>query len=184
MSQTSSTHPAQIGWDEYYQARELKTVPWYTEAGLVSDGDPVQAFGPRRGPDGTFSWANGARLYYLNLTANLHTQRDEQTFRGVEAIAVSRTDDVAAAASGRAILAGGLEALAAGDARRDRFGVHQQGPHAIGRGLERVRAGDIHQRIVSVSKCTARSARFVSVRTGRKSSTNGSAACSPRVSGA
>lgn len=31
MSQISSAHPAQIGWDEYYRARELKAVLWYTE---------------------------------------------------------------------------------------------------------------------------------------------------------
>ncbi|MGH7598405.1 MAG: class I SAM-dependent methyltransferase [bacterium] len=31
MRQTSSVHPAQTGWDEYYQARELKAVLWYTE---------------------------------------------------------------------------------------------------------------------------------------------------------
>src|SRR5215207_5192220 len=40
----------------------IGTAPWYYEERLVSDGDPVQAFGPRPGPDGTFSWANGARL--------------------------------------------------------------------------------------------------------------------------
>jgi SAM-dependent methyltransferase len=31
MSQTSSVHPAQAGWDEYYRGRELKDVLWYTE---------------------------------------------------------------------------------------------------------------------------------------------------------
>lgn len=78
----------------------IGTVPWYFEEGLVSDGDPVQTWGPRPGPDGTFSWANGARLYYQDLTSNFSAQRDEQAFRGFEAIAVSRTDDFAAAAAG------------------------------------------------------------------------------------
>jgi hypothetical protein len=82
-------HPGPIG-----------TLPWYFENGLVSDGDPAVAFGPRRGVDGSFSWANGSRLYYGNLTSNLSAERSEETFKGFEAIAVSRTDDVAAAAAG------------------------------------------------------------------------------------
>src|SRR5215216_3950518 len=77
----------------------IGTLPWYYENGLVSDGDPAVAFGPQPGPDG-FSWANGSRLYYANLTSNLSAQRDEQAFKGFEALAVSRTDDVQAAASG------------------------------------------------------------------------------------
>ena len=50
-------------------------------------------------PNGTFSWANGSRLYYVNLTSNLGATRDEATFKGYEAIAVSRTDNVQAAAA-------------------------------------------------------------------------------------
>jgi hypothetical protein len=78
----------------------IGTVPNYFEAGLASGGDPALAFGPVPGPDGMFSWANGSRLYYANLTSNLSTTRDEATFQGFEAVAVSRTDDVASAAAG------------------------------------------------------------------------------------
>jgi hypothetical protein len=77
----------------------IGTLPWYYEHGLVSDGDPALAFGPRPGPNG-FSWANGSRLYYANLTSNFNTTKDNEAFRGFEAIAVSRTDDVQAAAAG------------------------------------------------------------------------------------
>src|SRR5437763_411172 len=67
---------------------------------LVADGDPAVAFGPRPGANGTFSWANGSRLYYANLTSNFGATRSEEIFKGFEAIAVSRTDDASAAASG------------------------------------------------------------------------------------
>jgi hypothetical protein len=76
----------------------IGTLPHYDDHGLVSDGDPALAFGPTPDSSGHFSWSNGSRLYYANLTANLATTRDEATFKGSEAIAVSRTDDVQAAA--------------------------------------------------------------------------------------
>src|SRR5437899_6200133 len=76
----------------------IGTLPWYFEDGLVSDGDPAVAFGPKLGANG-FSWNNGSRLYYANLTANLGATRSEEAFKGFEAIAVSRTDDVAGAAA-------------------------------------------------------------------------------------
>ncbi|MDP9265159.1 MAG: glycoside hydrolase [Chloroflexota bacterium] len=80
----------------------IGTLPGYFEAGLQSDGDPAVAFGPRQGTDGRFSWSNGSRLYYANLTANFGATRSEAVFKGFEAIAVSRTDDAVAAAAGDA----------------------------------------------------------------------------------
>jgi hypothetical protein len=79
----------------------IGTLPHYDTHGLVSDGDPAVAFGPRPGSGG-FAWSNGSRLYYANLTSNLGATRSEQTFNGFEAIGVSRTDDVQAAAAGDA----------------------------------------------------------------------------------
>lgn len=90
-SQACTAHPGPIG-----------TLPKYYENGLVSDGDPALAFGPRRGSDGKFSWANGSRLYYANLTSNLSGSRTDAAFKGYEAIGVSRTDDPIAAAAGHA----------------------------------------------------------------------------------
>lgn len=106
---TSWTQPTYTGWT----ARDclgpapcqphqgpIGTLPNYFESGLVSDGDPAIAFGPRPGGNGRFSYANGVRLYYGNLTSNFSSQRSEQAFSGFEAIAVSHTDDLSAAAAG------------------------------------------------------------------------------------
>jgi hypothetical protein len=77
----------------------IGTVPGFVEAGLTGDGDPALSFGPRPDAQGHFAWANGSRLYYASLASNFPNAASE-TFRGAEAITVSRTDDVAAAAAG------------------------------------------------------------------------------------
>jgi hypothetical protein len=76
----------------------IGTLPWYFEGGLSSDGDPSLAFGPRPAAGG-FKWSNGSRLYYANLTSNLFADRND-VLKGFEGVAVSRTDDTAAAAAG------------------------------------------------------------------------------------
>lgn len=111
-SGTTWTQPTYTGWTARHcagvagadpdcvpQVGPIGTLPWYYENGLVSDGDPAVAFGPKPGPNG-FSWANGSRLYYANLTANFSDTREEEEFKGDEALAVSRTDNVRAAAAG------------------------------------------------------------------------------------
>src|SRR6478736_6229814 len=74
------------------QVGPIGTLPKYYENGLVSDGDPALAFGPKPDANGHFSWDNGSRLYYGNLTSNFAATRTDQTFKGFEAIGVSRTD--------------------------------------------------------------------------------------------
>ena len=76
----------------------IATLPHYAEAGLVSDGDPTLACGPAF-KNGRPAWANGARLYYANLASS---QSAGPAFKGFEAIAVSSTDNVTAAAAGDA----------------------------------------------------------------------------------
>ena len=102
-SGTSWTQPTYTG----YSARSgtagtgpIGTLPNYVENGLVSNGDPALAFGPRRGPDGSFSYGNGTRLYYANIATNFSAVRSEAGIKGQGAIAVSHTDNVQAAASG------------------------------------------------------------------------------------
>jgi hypothetical protein len=78
------------------QTGSIGTLPNYAEHGLVSDGDPAVAFGPQPTGNG-FSYDGGARLYYANLTSAVP---GAAPFRGAEAIAVSHTDDLQAAAAG------------------------------------------------------------------------------------
>jgi hypothetical protein len=66
----------------------IGTLPRYFENNLVSDGDPAVGFGPRRGSNGTFSWSNGWRLYYANLTSSI----GPSGLKGFEGIGVSRLD--------------------------------------------------------------------------------------------
>jgi hypothetical protein len=103
------TQPTYQGWTARDTTVEnqgyvgpIGTLPKYYENGLVSDGDPALAFGPRRGANGRFDWNNGSRLYYANLSSNFSGSRTEGRIKGYEAIAVSRTDDVHAAAAGNA----------------------------------------------------------------------------------
>jgi hypothetical protein len=77
----------------------MGTLPWYYENGLVSDGDPAVAIGPKPGRNG-LHWSNGERLYYANLTSNFAATRSDQAFKGAEAIAVSRSDNIRSAAAG------------------------------------------------------------------------------------
>jgi hypothetical protein len=81
-------------------AGPIGTLPWYFENSLVSNGDPILAFGPRPAANGTFAWGNGARLYYANITTNLNADRSDGGVKGFAGIGVSRTDDVATAATG------------------------------------------------------------------------------------
>src|SRR5213595_560612 len=100
-SGTTWTQPTYTGWSARNclgvvgnndppcqpQVGPIGTLPWYYEAGLVTDGDPAVAFGPRPGANGKFSWANGSRLYYATLVSNLSAKRND-TFKGYEAVTV------------------------------------------------------------------------------------------------
>jgi hypothetical protein len=72
----------------------IHTVPNYFENGLRSRSDPGVAFGPVP-KNGTFSYANGTRLYYSNLATNLTDTRIEQGgINAATAITVSHIDNL------------------------------------------------------------------------------------------
>jgi hypothetical protein len=75
----------------------IHTLPWYYENQLVSFGDPAVAVGPIPASNGKFSWANGERVYYGNLTTAFSTQVEfsfpNPVFNGFVGIAVSRIDN-------------------------------------------------------------------------------------------
>src|SRR5215211_6673904 len=71
-SGTTWTQPTYSGWTARHcvgppgftctpRVGPIGTLPWYFESGLVADGDPAVAFGPRPGANGSFSWSNGSR---------------------------------------------------------------------------------------------------------------------------
>src|SRR5207237_1462921 len=94
--------PTYQGWSNRTNVADvgpIGTLPWYYEKGLTTEGDPSLAFGPRRGADGKFSWANGSRLYYANLAFNFSEVASDEEFGGLSAVAVSRTDNPAQAAA-------------------------------------------------------------------------------------
>ena len=72
----------------------IGTVPWYYENGLQTTAHASVAFGPVPS-GGRFSWSNGSRLYYATTA-----QSFGRDLKAIRAAAVSRTDDVSAAAAG------------------------------------------------------------------------------------
>lgn len=102
------TTPVYVSSDAGTTWTNLGMLPGYTDTGssvapsagplatsaargtLVSDGDPVVVFGPKRGSDGTFSWTNGARAYYANLAS--YSSSATQGRQGPELLAVSISD--------------------------------------------------------------------------------------------
>src|ERR687886_326244 len=72
----------------------IHTLPNYYENRLVSSGDPAVAFGPIY-KNGSFSWANGERVYYANLVGAWPSgfAFPNPEFHGYLGVGVSRLDN-------------------------------------------------------------------------------------------
>jgi hypothetical protein len=72
----------------------IHTLPWYFESTLVSSGDPAVAVGPIP-VNGHFSWSNGSRVYYANLTGAWPSgfAFPNPEFHGFLGVGVSRLDN-------------------------------------------------------------------------------------------
>jgi hypothetical protein len=76
------------------QPGPIHTVPNYFENGLRSRSDPGVAFGPVP-KNGTFSYANGSRMYLATLATNLTDTKIQQGgINSTEAITVSHIDNL------------------------------------------------------------------------------------------
>ena len=100
------TQPTYTGWTNFDcdpttvckgHTGPIHTLPWYAENQLVSFGDPAVAVGPAPDSSGRFSWTNGHRVYYANLTSAFSTTREfsfpNPVFHGFLGVAVSRLDN-------------------------------------------------------------------------------------------
>lgn len=98
---TTWHQPTYSGWSARTGAAQvgpIGTLPNYFEAGLVNNGDPILAVGPKPDASGHFDWNNGSRFYYSNLVENFPGKSTLPT--QFVAVAVSHTDDPHAAAVG------------------------------------------------------------------------------------
>jgi len=82
-------------------------LPGYSDNGgsLVSDGDPVIAFGPKPTSGGGFSYANGARAYYAGLASFAPGAANGN--QAPELLAVSRSDNDGVSWTDPVVAAGG-----------------------------------------------------------------------------
>src|SRR6266540_461380 len=72
----------------------IHTLPWYFENRLVASGDPAVAVGPIA-VNGSFSWANGSRVYYASLVGAWPSgfAFPNPEFHGFLGVGVSRLDN-------------------------------------------------------------------------------------------
>ena len=89
---TSGIYTSSDGGVTWTNRGLLDDQPSWHAAALVSDGDPVIAYGPRPGSSG-FSYANGARAYYATLASFKGNAGPYPPNKAPEYLAVSYSDD-------------------------------------------------------------------------------------------
>ena len=90
---TSGVYTSQDGGLSWTNRGLLDDQPGWKASAFVSDGDPVIAYGPQPGADGTFSWSNGVRAYYASLASYKTGRSPFPPQKSPEYIAISWSDD-------------------------------------------------------------------------------------------
>jgi hypothetical protein len=83
---TSGVYTSSDGGSTWINRGLLDDQPSWQGAGVISDGDPVIAYGPKPDGNGGFTYADGARAYYSTLATVIGA-------KGLEYIVVSSSDD-------------------------------------------------------------------------------------------
>jgi hypothetical protein len=83
---TSGIYLSSDGGSSWTNNGLLDDQPSWAGSGVISDGDPVIAYGPKPDGHGGFSYADGARAYYASLAT-------VTTMKGYEYVIVAYSDD-------------------------------------------------------------------------------------------
>jgi hypothetical protein len=90
---TSGIYTSSNGGLTWVNRGLLDDQPGWIARDLVSDGDPVIAYGPKPDADGNFAFANGVRAYYATLASYKPGRSPYPSGKAPELLAVSHSDD-------------------------------------------------------------------------------------------
>ncbi|MEP6953988.1 MAG: sialidase family protein [Solirubrobacteraceae bacterium] len=95
---TDGVYTSANGGETWRNEGLIDDAPAWRSANYISDGDPVIVSGPKPAPGGGFTYANGARFYYIGLGSEKQSSYNGGK-GGAEAIVVSYNDNNGAIAN-------------------------------------------------------------------------------------